>query len=39
VQAITPAAEGGVIDRCGHWAAEDRPGFVARLAADLAETS
>jgi pimeloyl-ACP methyl ester carboxylesterase len=39
VQAVAPAAEGGVIDRCGHWAAEERPDFVARLAADLAETS
>ena len=36
---VAPAAEGGVIDRCGHWAAEERPDFVARLAADLAEAS
>jgi pimeloyl-ACP methyl ester carboxylesterase len=39
VQAIAPAAEGGVIDRCGHWAAGERPDFVARLAAELAEAS
>jgi pimeloyl-ACP methyl ester carboxylesterase len=39
VQAVAPAAEGGVIDRCGHWAAEERPDFVARLAIDLSESS
>ena len=25
VQAVAPAAEGGVIERCGHWAGEERP--------------
>jgi pimeloyl-ACP methyl ester carboxylesterase len=39
VQAVAPAAEGGVIDRCGHWAAEERPDFVATLAAELARAS
>jgi pimeloyl-ACP methyl ester carboxylesterase len=36
VQAVAPGAEGGIIDRCGHWAAEERPDFVAGLAAELA---
>jgi pimeloyl-ACP methyl ester carboxylesterase len=39
VQAVAPAAEGGVIGRCGHWAAEERPDFVAALAAELARAS
>ena len=39
VQAVAPAAEGGIIDRCGHWAAEERPDFVAALAAELAGAS
>jgi pimeloyl-ACP methyl ester carboxylesterase len=37
VQAVAPAAEGGVIERCGHWAAEERPDFVADLIRDLAK--
>jgi pimeloyl-ACP methyl ester carboxylesterase len=37
VQAVAPDAEGGVIDRCGHWAAEERPDFVADLVLDLAK--
>jgi pimeloyl-ACP methyl ester carboxylesterase len=36
VQAVAPAAEGGVIERCGHWAAEERPDVVASIARDLA---
>jgi pimeloyl-ACP methyl ester carboxylesterase len=36
VQAVAPAAVGGVIERCGHWAAEERPDFVADLARELA---
>ena len=36
VQAVAPHAQGGVIDRCGHWAAEERPDFVADLARELA---
>ena len=36
VQAVAPAAEGGVIERCGHWAAEERPDFVASIVRDLA---
>ena len=35
VQAVAPDAQGGVIERCGHWAAEERPDFVADLARDL----
>jgi pimeloyl-ACP methyl ester carboxylesterase len=35
VQAVAPAASGGVIERCGHWAAEERPDFVAGLVREL----
>lgn len=35
VRAVAPAAEDGVIDRCGHWAAEERPDFVAGIVRDL----
>ncbi len=35
-QAVAPKAEGGVIDRCGHWAAEERPDFVAKMVRELA---
>ena len=31
VQAVAPKATGGVIEHCGHWAAEERPEFVADL--------
>jgi pimeloyl-ACP methyl ester carboxylesterase len=34
-QAVAPKAEGGVIDRCGHWAAEERPDFVADMIREL----
>ncbi len=36
VQAVAPNAEGGVIERCGHWAAEERPDFVADMIRSLA---
>jgi len=36
VQAVAPAAEGGVIERCGHWAGEERPDVVASIIRDLA---
>jgi pimeloyl-ACP methyl ester carboxylesterase len=35
VRAVAPAAEGGVIARCGHWAPEERPEFVAEIVRDL----
>lgn len=35
VKAVAPEAEGGVIERCGHWAAEEQPDFVADLARRL----
>ena len=35
VQAVAPKAEGGVIERCGHWAPEERPEFVANLVREL----
>jgi pimeloyl-ACP methyl ester carboxylesterase len=35
VQAVAPAASGGIIERCGHWAAEERPDFVAGLVREL----
>jgi pimeloyl-ACP methyl ester carboxylesterase len=35
-QAVAPAATGGVIERCGHWAGEERPDVVASIARDLA---
>jgi pimeloyl-ACP methyl ester carboxylesterase len=37
VQAVAPDAEGGIIERCGHWAPEERPVFVAGLARGLAQ--
>jgi hypothetical protein len=36
VRTVAPQAEGGVIDRCGRWAAEERPDFVADLIRELA---
>jgi pimeloyl-ACP methyl ester carboxylesterase len=36
VRAAAPGAEGGVIERCGHWAPEERPKFVAELIGELA---
>jgi pimeloyl-ACP methyl ester carboxylesterase len=36
VLAVAPAAEGGVIERCGHWAGEERPDVVASIVRDLA---
>jgi pimeloyl-ACP methyl ester carboxylesterase len=39
VQAVAPAAQGGVIERCGHWAAEERPDFVAAIARELAASA
>ncbi len=36
VQAVAPGAEGGIIERCGHWAAEERPDVVADIARELA---
>jgi pimeloyl-ACP methyl ester carboxylesterase len=38
VQAVAPGATGGVIERCGHWAAEERPDFVAGVIRELAAT-
>ena len=35
VQAVAPGATGGVIERCGDWAAEERPDVVASIARDL----
>ena len=35
VQAVAPGATGGVIERCGHWAGEERPDVVASIARDL----
>jgi pimeloyl-ACP methyl ester carboxylesterase len=35
VKAVAPDAQGGVIERCGHWAAEERPDFVAGMVRDL----
>ena len=36
VRAVAPDAKGGVIPRCGHWAPEERPAFVADLVRELA---
>ena len=36
VQPVAPAAEGGVIPRCGHWAPEEQPEFVAGVVRELA---
>lgn len=35
VKAVAPSAEGGVIEKCGHWAAEEQPDFVAQVVRDL----
>jgi pimeloyl-ACP methyl ester carboxylesterase len=35
VRAVAPDAEGGVIPRCGHWAPEERPAFVADVVRQL----
>jgi len=35
VRAVAPGAEGGVITHCGHWAAEERPDFVATMVREL----
>ena len=37
VQVAAPQAQGGVIERCGHWAAEERPDFVADVIRELAK--
>lgn len=39
VQAVAPNAEGGVIERCGHWAAEERPQFIADMIRELIKAS
>lgn len=39
VRAVAPGAEGGVIPRCGHWAPEERPFFVAEVVGELARRS
>ncbi|HEU0247352.1 MAG TPA: alpha/beta hydrolase [Gaiellaceae bacterium] len=36
VRAVAPGADGGVIPRCGHWAPEERPYFVAEVVGELA---
>jgi pimeloyl-ACP methyl ester carboxylesterase len=36
VRVVAPGADGGVIERCGHWAPEERPDFVAAAIGDLA---
>jgi pimeloyl-ACP methyl ester carboxylesterase len=36
VREVAPNAKGGVIDRCGHWAPEERPDFVVEMIRDLA---
>jgi pimeloyl-ACP methyl ester carboxylesterase len=35
VKAVAANPQGGVIERCGHWAAEERPDFVAGIVRDL----
>jgi pimeloyl-ACP methyl ester carboxylesterase len=35
VRAVAPGAHGGVIPRCGHWAPEERPEFVADVITEL----
>jgi pimeloyl-ACP methyl ester carboxylesterase len=35
VKSVAPDVQGGIIDRCGHWAAEERPDFVAELVREL----
>jgi len=37
-QAVAPKADGGVLERCGHWAAEERPAVVADLVRELVLT-
>ena len=37
VKAVAPHAQRGVIGRCGHWSAEERPDFVADLVRDLSK--
>jgi pimeloyl-ACP methyl ester carboxylesterase len=37
VRAVAPKAEGGIIERCGHWAAEERADFVEGMIRELAE--
>jgi len=37
VRAVAPGSEGGVIERCGHWTAEERPQFVADMVRELAK--
>jgi pimeloyl-ACP methyl ester carboxylesterase len=39
VQQVAPHATGGVIDRCGHWAAEERPVFVVDIIRSLTTQS
>jgi len=36
VRVVAPGAQGGVIPRCGHWAPEERPEFVAEIVRELA---
>jgi pimeloyl-ACP methyl ester carboxylesterase len=36
VKSVAPDVQGGVIERCGHWAAEERPDFVADMIRELA---
>jgi pimeloyl-ACP methyl ester carboxylesterase len=36
VRAVAPDAQGGVIPRCGHWAPEEQPAFVADVIRELA---
>jgi pimeloyl-ACP methyl ester carboxylesterase len=37
VKAVAADPRGGVIERCGHWAPEERPDFVADLVRELVE--
>jgi pimeloyl-ACP methyl ester carboxylesterase len=37
VKAVAADPQGGVIERCGHWAPEERPDFVADLVRELVE--
>ena len=36
VRAVAPGADGGVIPRCGHWAPEEAPEFIAEKIRELA---
>ena len=38
VKPVAPNAQGGVIERCGHWAAEERPDFVEEMVRELAKS-